>query len=104
MTAAVQPHGRISWPIVTYLPFLWDYRKHMFLKPTVTMDFADRVGHDFHHCYSAEPNADTYCALLDLVGETRSAIAELKPRDNLDIQSFIWVVGEYREGDERSDA
>ena len=101
MAAAVQSHGRVSWPIVTYLPFLWDYRRHMFLKPTVTADFADRVGHDFHHRYSPEPNSDTYLALLDLVNSTRAAIAELKPRDNMDIQSFIWVVGEYREGDER---
>lgn len=101
MAVAVKPHGRISWPIVTYLPFLWDYRQHMFLKPTVTTDFADRVCHDFRHHYSAEPNADTYLALLDLVKTTRTAIAVLEPRDNIDIQSFIWVVGEYREGDER---
>lgn len=101
MTAAVQPHGRISWPIVTYLPFLWDYQRHMFLKPTVTADFADRVGHGFHHAYSAEPNAATYLSLLDLVDTTRRAIMSLQPRDNIDVQSFIWVVGEYREGDER---
>jgi hypothetical protein len=71
----------------------------MFLKPTVTADFADRVGHDFHHRYEAEPNEDTYLALLDLVTATRMAITSLEPRDNLDIQSFIWVVGEYREED-----
>jgi hypothetical protein len=101
MAAAVQPHGRVSWPILTYLPFLWDYEQHMFLKPTVTADFADRVGHDFNSRYSPEPNADTYFGLLDLVATTRTAIAELKPRDNIDIQSFIWVVGEYGDGDER---
>lgn len=101
MAAAVKPHGRISWPIVTYLPFLWDYERHMFLKPTVTIDFAERVGHEFPHRYSAEPNADTYEALLDLVHKTRAAIGELEPKDNIDIQSFIWVVGEYRAGDER---
>jgi len=99
MIAAVQPHGRISWPIITYLPFLWDYGRHMFLKPKVTNDFADRVGQDFHHRYAPEPNEDTYRALLDLVTATRTAIASLEPRDNIDIQSFIWVVGEYREED-----
>lgn len=97
MTAAVRPHGRISWPILTYLPFLWDYERHMFLKPTVTNDFADRVGHDFRHRYEAEPNEDTYLALLDLVEVTRREIAALAPKDNIDIQSFIWVVGEYRD-------
>ena len=69
----------------------------MFLKPTVTTDFADRVGHDFRHRYEAEPNEETYEALLDLVAATRTAITSLKPCDNMDIQSFIWVVGEYRE-------
>ena len=101
MVLAVRPHGRASWPIITYLPFLWDFQRHMFLKPTVTTDFADRVGHDFAHRYSPEPNADTYLALLDLTDRTRNAIAALEPRDNIDIQIFIWVVGEYRAGDER---
>lgn len=99
MASAVHQHGRVSWPILTYLPFLWDYQQQMFLKPTVTTDFASRVGHNFYHCYDAAPNPETYLALLDLVAETRTAIATLKPRDNIDIQSFIWVVGEYREAD-----
>ncbi len=102
MTQAVAPHGRISWPILTYLPFLWDYERHMFLKPTVTQDFADRVGHGFSANYSAEPNEGTYLSLLDLVDICRASIAVLAPRDNIDIQSFIYVVGEYREGDGRS--
>ena len=101
MAAAVKPHGRVSWPIITYLPFLWDFQRHMFLKPTVTADFANRVGHEFAARYSPEPNADTYLALLDLADTTRHAIAALEPRDNIDIQSFIWVVGAYRAGDER---
>ena len=100
MATAVKPHGRISWPLITYLPFLWDFKRHMFLKPAVTRDFADRVGHDFANLYSAEPDAVTYQSLLDLVDTTRRAIARLHPRDNLDIQTFIWVVGEYRNDDE----
>lgn len=99
MTRAINPHGRISWPLVTYLPFLWEPARHMFLKPTVTQDFSERVGLRFHHDYDPAPNAQTYEALLNLVMETGAAIAELKPKDNIDIQSFIWVVGEYREVD-----
>lgn len=101
MTAAVQKHGRISWPIATYLPYLWDYEQHMFLKPTVTIDFSERVGHHFHHDYDSAINPKTYESLLDLVSATRSAISPLAPRDNIDIQSFIWVVGEYRESDKK---
>lgn len=99
MTRALLPHGRTSWPLVTYLPFLWDYQNEMFLKPTVTLDFSARTGLSFHHEYDATPSADGYDQLLTLVDETRSAIADLKPKDNLDIQSFIWVVGEYRDKD-----
>ncbi|MBH0114366.1 hypothetical protein I5E68_15580 [Novosphingobium sp. YJ-S2-02] len=99
MTAAVLPHGRISWPLITYLPFLWRYDEHMFLKPEVTKDFASRVGSSFCHRYSAEPDAQTYEALLELVAETKCEIRQLEPQDNIDIQSFIWVVGEYRDGE-----
>jgi hypothetical protein len=99
MTRAINPHGRISWPLVTYLPFLWEPELQMFLKPTVTQDFSERVGLRFHHYYDPTPNAQTYRALLKLVEETHSAIAVLQPKDNIDIQSFIWVVGEYREED-----
>lgn len=99
MINAVKPHGRISWPIVTYLPFLWDYQHHMFLKPTVTVDFAQRVGHSFQHEYAAEPTSGTYLSLLDLVATTRAEISMLGPNDNIDIQSFIWVVGAYPKED-----
>lgn len=99
MDKAVQPHGRISWPMATYFPYLWDFQQHMFLKPLVTVDFSERVGHHFHDDYKAEINAQTYESLLDLVGATRAAISSLEPRDNIDIQSFIWVVGKYEDDD-----
>lgn len=86
-----------KWTIATYLPFLWRSHDHMFLKPNVTRDFAKRVGHPFAQDYQAKLNGDTYRSLIDLVGKTRAAIDGLGPRDNIDIQSFIWVVGEYEE-------
>jgi hypothetical protein len=52
-------------------------RTHVFANGglDLTADFADRVGHDFHHRYAPEPNSDTYLTLLDLVDTTRAAIA-----------------------------
>jgi hypothetical protein len=99
MTAAIKAHGTMTWPIATYLPFLWDCTNHMFLKPTVTVDFAQRVGHKFQEDYDPAINAETYESLLDLVAVTRQEIATLDPRDNIDIQSFIWVVGAYKDDD-----
>lgn len=97
MTKAVEKHGRISWPIATYLPYFWDFDRHMFLKPNVTFDFAERVGHQFQYDYEPAINSVTYESLLDLVQKTRVATQSLGPRDNIDIQTFIWVVGEYRD-------
>lgn len=99
MHAALKAHGLLSWPIATYLPFLWNPARHMFLKPTVTRDFAERIGHQFAVEYDPEIRADVYESLLDLVDHTATAIASLKPADRIDVQSFIWVVGEYREED-----
>lgn len=97
MAQAIEPHGRASWPIITYLPNLWNSDKHMFLKPEKTMDFAERVGHEFANDYSASLNSEVYRSLLDLVQDTERQIAHLKPRDRIDVQSFIWVVGDYKD-------
>ena len=99
MTRIAEAVDRKSWPLVTYLPFLWQPDDHMFLKPTVATGFAERVGHRFAHDYSSEIRAETYEGLLDLTKETRSAIASLKPADNVDVQSFIWAVAKYTDAD-----
>lgn len=97
MRNAIAPHGTLTWPIATYLPFLWSPERHMFLKPTATRDFAERVGHRFAIEYDSEITADVYRSLLDLADDTAAGIAQLGPVDRIDVQSFIWVVGEYRE-------
>lgn len=99
MDQAVIKYGRQSWPKVTYFPFLWSPAEHMFLKPTVTRDFAERIGHPFQHEYQTDTSADVYLSLLDLARTTKAAIAALKPKDFIDVQSFIYVVGGYTEED-----
>lgn len=85
-----------KWPILTYLPYLRFPERHMFLKPQVTNDCADRLGFDLE--YEPTPNARTYARLLAMAAELRAALKELKPNDNIDIQSAIWALGdeEYR--------
>ena len=95
MTAAVAPHGRISWPIATYLPFLWNPARHMFLKPTATRDFAERIGHPFAYEYEPALKPAVYQSLLDLTRHTDNCLVSLCPADRIDVQSFIWVVGDY---------
>ena len=97
MERVLRPHDCAKWTIVTYLPFLWRPDVHMFLKPRVTRDFAERVKHRFRFDYRANLDLDVYESLLDMVGQTEKALIDLRPRDRIDVQSFIWVVGPYNE-------
>ncbi len=93
----LKPHENAKWTVVTYLPYLWRPDHHMFLKPEVTKDFATRVGHFFASQYAAQLDIAVYRSLLDLTSKADDALNSLKPRDQIDIQSFIWIVGDYRE-------
>lgn len=101
MMVAAASHAieRLSWPMATYLPFLWRPAEQMYLKPEATRDFAERVGHGFAYSYDAALEAKVYRSLLDLVAETEREIADLGPADRIDVQSFIWVVGKYEDAD-----
>lgn len=92
---SIAPEGRPSWPLATLLPFLWAPNSHMFLKPETTQDFSDRVGRNFSDTYSPKLNAQTYLSLLDMVDWVAQKIFTLAPTDRIDVQSFIWVVGNY---------
>lgn len=101
MEAALKAHDAAKWTAVTYLPFLWRPAQHMFLKPEATKDFATRVGHRFASDYEPRLDLAVYDSLLDLAESTSAELSDLKPRDRIDVQSFIWVVGNYREETEK---
>ena len=63
----------------------------------LTKDFAARVGHRFATDYEPRLNIEVYNSLLDLVTKTTAELSDLKSRDQIDVQSFIWVVGDYKE-------
>jgi len=97
METALKPSDAAKWTTVTYLPFLWRPDQHMFLKPEATKDFAERVGHRFASDYEPRLDIAVYDSLLDLAARTTAELSDLKPRDRIDVQSFIWVVGNYKE-------
>jgi hypothetical protein len=80
-----------TWPVVTIFGFIARPRTHLFLKPNVTRTAADRYGFDFP--YRSRPGWETYRALLDFAKTIRTDLADWRPRDMIDIQSFIWVTG-----------
>ena len=103
MSKVLRKHDLAKWTIATYLPFLWRPAQHMFLKPEVTKDFATRVGDRFVDDYETALNISVYRSLLDLATRTSQELtrAGMPPHDNIDVQSFVWVVGKYGEAASR---
>jgi hypothetical protein len=87
----------LTWPLVSVFGFLAQPTTHMFLKPTVMRAAAAAYGFDFQ--YSSRPSWQTYASLLDFAAIVRRDLRDLRPRDMIDIQSFLWVQGsdEYAE-------
>ena len=87
----------LTWPLLTVFGFLALPNHHFFLKPMVTRAAAREYGYELH--YRSRPNWDTYSSLLEFAGQVHRDLSDLKPRDMIDIQSFLWVQGsdEYEE-------
>jgi hypothetical protein len=87
----------LTWPLLTVFGFIAQPERHMFLKPNVTRIAAKEYGFEFD--YVSRPNWNTYASLLDFAGQVRRDNRDLRPRDMIDLQSFIWVQGsdEYEE-------
>ena len=81
----------LTWPLVTVWGFIAQPEKHFFLKPNVTKIAAEAYGFDFR--YQSKPNWDTYRNLVDFAENVRRDLRDLRPRDMIDIQSFLWVQG-----------
>jgi hypothetical protein len=87
----------LTWPLVTVWGFIAQPERHIFLKPNVTRIAAREYGFDFQ--YRSKPNSETYGHYLEFAETIRRDQKALKPRDMIDLQSFMWVQGsdEYEE-------
>jgi hypothetical protein len=81
----------LTWPTATIFPFLAQPGRHIFLKPNTTRRAARE--YDFPFQYQSTPNWETYANLLDFADMIRRDQSDLRPRDMIDLQSFIWVIG-----------
>ena len=81
----------LTWPVVTVFGFIGNPGRHIFLKPNVTREAARKYGVALE--YRSRPDWDTYASLLAFAATVREDLADLKPRDMIDAQSFIWVQG-----------
>ncbi len=87
----------LTWPVVTVFGFIARPDLHIFLKPKVTKIAAEEYNFNFH--YTPRPSWPTYASLLEFAAQVRRDLHDLRPRDMIDIQSFLWVLGsdEYAE-------
>jgi hypothetical protein len=87
----------LTWPLATVFGFLAQPRLHIFFKPRVTQAAAHAYGYDLR--YTSRPEWTTYAGLLAFADQVRRDTRDLKPRDQIDIQSFMWVQGSEEYGE-----
>ncbi|MDQ3675035.1 MAG: hypothetical protein M3365_11785 [Gemmatimonadota bacterium] len=87
----------LTWPLLTVFGFLALPDSHFFLKPMVTRAAAREYGFDFR--YESRPSWNTYANVLEFARVVSRDLGDMRPRDLIDIQSFLWVQGsdEYEE-------
>lgn len=81
----------LTWPLVTVFGFLANPKEHIFLKPRVMQKAAAAYGFNFK--YRSKPNWETYNSLLSFAGQIKKDTESYRPKDYIDLQSFIWVMG-----------
>lgn len=81
----------LTWPLQTVFGFIANPKEHIFVKPRVTKEAAQHYNYPF--LYESRPNWETYRSMLDFAKQVRKDNPDLKPRDYIDLQSFIWVLG-----------
>lgn len=84
--------GAAKWTVVTYFPYLRYPNEHIFLKPMATQRAADICNFELN--YHPNVNWLTYASLINF---SRQLLIDLeanrhKPRDMIDVQSFIWCI------------
>ncbi len=81
----------LTWPVVTVFGMIARPDEQIFLKPNVTRTAAREYGFDLR--YTSKPSWDTYASYLEFASTIRRDLRDLRPRDLIDIQSFMWVQG-----------
>ena len=81
----------VTWPVATVFGFIAAPRRHLFIKPNVMRRAVATLGLEFD--YVSRPNWQTYAQALGLAQTLRRELSDLAPRDMIDIQSFLWVLG-----------
>ncbi len=80
-----------KWTTLSYFLFIVFPDKFIFIKPIVTQLAAAMSAFEIN--YRPDLNWKTYQSVLDFSEYFRSELKDFKPRDMIDIQSFMWCIG-----------
>lgn len=81
----------VTWPVLTVFGMIGAPDEHIFLKPVVTKIAAEAYRFSFE--YHSKPRWETYASILAFAAQIRRDHRDLRPRDMIDLQGFIWVLG-----------
>ena len=79
-----------KWPVISYFLYIPFSNKYMFVKPTIMQHLSDLCGFEIN--YKPQINWLTYKCILDFSNYLLHELLDLKPRDMIDIQSFMWCI------------
>jgi len=82
--------GAAKWPIASYFQFIRHPEQYMFVKPLVTKNAANILGFEIN--YQSELNWQTYDSVQQLAEYLKGCLDEMKPRDMIDVQTFMWCI------------
>jgi hypothetical protein len=75
----------------TVFGFIAQPKLRVFLKPLAMKTAACKLGYEFP--YRSRPTWGTYGAYLQMAKRVHQALADDHPRDMIDVQAFLWVLG-----------
>ncbi len=87
--------GADKWTVASYFLFVVHPDTYMFVKPTVTNAVADMSAFDIS--YTPKLNWNTYNQVLKLSTYMKEELKDLKPKDMIDVQSFMWCINRPEE-------
>ena len=82
--------GADEWPVLSYFLFILFPDKYMFVRPTIMQHLSDLCRFEIN--YKPRVNWFTYKRILDFSNYLLHELSGLKPRDMIDIQSFMWCI------------
>jgi len=82
--------GAAKWPILTVYRFLLHPQTDVLIKPENLRNAAEVARFEIN--YRSELNWTTYHSVVAFYQHIRTAIADLDPKDNIDVQNFIWCI------------